>query len=224
MSALASTVLSGLNLLNINPLQPTAQYSIVDASSSSVLVTADTWKRVEYLKEQHVADYPIEQGGFESYNKVAVPFDLRLVLCCGGPDFLQQLASGALASVDGYLNSILGTNFTQPMTRLQFILACESLADSLQLVDVITPDRTYQNLNCIHFSYTKTKEQGANMVVGELWFREIRQATTSSYSTNGNPSVNSNSVDAADSTSVGSVTTQTPNASQQAQINAASFV
>ncbi len=224
MSAVISAALTGLNLLNINPLQPTSQYMILDASSSSVLLTADTYKDVEYRAEQRVADYPIEQGGFASYNKVAEPFDLRLTLCAGGGDLLQQLAAGALANVDGYVNSILGTNFTQPMTRSQFILACESLLEGLTLVDVVTPDRTYESVNCVHFSYRKTRESGAGMVIGELWFREIRQATQASYTASGAPATNSASVDAADSTSVGSVTTITPGTTQQAQINAAGFV
>lgn len=224
MSATATAVLAGLNLLNVNPLQPIARYAILDASSSAVLVTADTFKSVEYRGEQRVADYPIEQGGFASYNKVAEPFDLRLVLCAGGGDLVQQLAGGALSAIDGYLNDVLSTNFTQPMTRSQFILACEALLTSLTLVDVVTPDRTYEQLNCMHFSYTKTKEAGAGMVTGELWFREIRQAAQATYTASGQPVVSSSSVDAADSTSIGSVTTITPNTAQQAQIDAAAFV
>lgn len=221
MSALGSLVLEGLGEAN---LTSNGTFAVVDANSGGAIVTADTWQSVEYRSEQRVADYPIEQGGFSSYNKVAEPFDLRLVLVCGGGDLTQQLLGSTLESVDAYIDSLTGASFTQPMTRSQFILACESLQSSLQLVDVITPDRTYEQLNCVHFSYSKSREKGAGVVYGELWFREIRISTTATYTSTGNPAVNSNSVDAADSTSIGSVTPVTPNPTNQAVINAASFV
>lgn len=224
MSALASDVLQSLNLLNINPLQPTSQYAILDATSGSILLTPDTCRSLEYKGEQRVADYPIEQGGFSSYNKVALPFDLRLTLSCGGGDLVQQLASGALSAVDAYLNSLLGTSFGQPMTRSAFILACEQLLASLTLVDVVTPDRTYTSLNCVHFGYSKTKDAGAGMVHADLWFREIRQSVSANYTSDGNPSVISASPDAADAVSPGSVTTMNPTATQSAILDTSTFV
>lgn len=224
MSAIATDVLGGLNLLNINPLQPTSQYAILDATSGAVLLTPDTCKSLEYKGEQRVADYPIEQGGFASYNKVALPFDLRLTLVCGGGDLLQQLASGALSAADNLINSLLNTSFSQPMTRSAFILACEQLLASLTLVDIVTPDRTYESLNCVHFGYSKTKDSGAGMVIADLWFREIRQSITANYTSDGNPTVTSNSPDAADSLSPGSVTTLQPTATQSAILNGSTFV
>lgn len=224
MSAVISDVLQGLQLLNINVLQPTSQFAILDANSGEALVVPDTWRRIDYKNEQRLADYPIEQGGFASYNKVATPFELRLELCCGGPSFSQQLLSGALSAIDGFVNSLLGTSLAQPMTRSAFIQACESLVQSLQLVDVVTPDRTYESLNCYHFSYSKTREQGASIVRAEVWLREIRQTAQGDYTSTGAAAINTSVPDAADSTSIGSVTTIVPSAPQQALLDAASFV
>lgn len=224
MSATASAVLQGLNLLNINPLQPTTAYAILDATAGTVLVTPDTCRSLEYKGEYRICDYPIEQGGFSSYNKIALPYDLRLVLCCAGGDLVQQLASGLLADADSYINSLINTNFSQPMSRSAFILACEQLLASLTLVDVVTPDRTYESLNCIHFGYNKTKATGAGMVIADLWFREVRQSVSANYTSTGAPSINSNTPDAADTTSAGAVTTAVPTAAQAAILNSATFV
>lgn len=223
MSAVVTDVLQGLQLLNINVLQPTSQFAIVDADSGAPLVVPDTWRRIDYKSEQRLADYPIEQGGFSSYNKVATPFELHLELCCAGGSLQQQLLSGGLSALDSYVNSLLGTSFAQPMTRSAFIRACESMTQSLQLVDVIMPDVTYEALNCYHFSYSKTREQGASMVRAELWFREIRETAQGAYTSSGTPVINSSSPDAADSVSVGSVTTILPSASQQAIITTGGF-
>jgi len=126
-------------------------WGIVDSSGNDVL-TPDSFIEFEYKEEYKIPVYPIEQGGFSSYNKVAIPFDLRLTVTCGG-----QGAS----------------------TREDFLLSVESLLSSTTLVSVITPNDTYDNCNLIHFDYRREAKQGLSLLIVQLWFQEVRIAQAS---------------------------------------------
>lgn len=53
------------------------QWGIFDASGNPVL-TVDAVASVEYARDYRISDYPQEQGAFESYNKVQVPFQAKV--------------------------------------------------------------------------------------------------------------------------------------------------
>lgn len=99
-----------------------------------------------FLNEFRIADYPIEQGGFESYNKVATPYDARVVFSKGGTDADRQ----------GFLNAI------------------ETVIASLDLVDVVTPEKTYLNANIIRYDYERTSKNGVTLLSVALFLREVR--------------------------------------------------
>ena len=69
--------------------------------NGSPVVLADTVLAVEYKKDSQVSKYPIEGGGFESYNKVATPFDVRVTLATGTSD---ENRAAFLASVEAIVN------------------------------------------------------------------------------------------------------------------------
>ena len=194
MSALISALQSTLQVANINPFTQSGQWMIVQSDSSSVALTPDTFVSLEYKGEQRIADYPIEEGGFSSYNKVAVPYDLRVVAACGGMNLIQQLTTNVGAAIDNVVNSLLGTSFNQPMTRPAFLKACDTMLQALTLYDVVTPDYTYQSVNCVGVRVSRTKDKGARMVYAELYFQEVRQTGSATYSNGSTPNVDRKSV------------------------------
>ena len=121
---------------------------------------ADSVVSLEYMSEFRVADYPLEKGGFVSYDKVAMPFDIRTLVTKGG----------SIAE------------------RTSFLSAVERLKESLDLVNVVTPERTYLNVNLVRASLSRSATGGAGLIAIECGFREIRESATANYSNSKQPS------------------------------------
>lgn len=144
-----------------------------------VVVAADSVVSFEYRREWHVADFPQEAGAFASYNKVGHPFDVRVSMSKGGTE----------------------------SERSYFLATIESVAASLDLYEVWTPERTYLNVNIARVDYRRTARQGAGLITVDLWLVEIRATATAMLS-----GTKTNS--GASTVSLGIVQPQTPTAAQ----------
>lgn len=65
-------------LLRADSLALAAQFGVpqwgIFGSNGQVILDANSVLAVEYARDYNVSDYPQEQGAFQSYNKVTVPF------------------------------------------------------------------------------------------------------------------------------------------------------
>lgn len=123
-------------------------WGIVDENGSALL-TPDSFVDFEYREEYKIPIYPLEEGSFQSYNKVAMPFDCRVTVSCSG---------------------------NGKMSKEAFLAAIEKLLSSLTLCSVVTPNGTYKSCNLIHVDYRREARQGATLIIAQLWFQEIRIA------------------------------------------------
>lgn len=165
---------------------PVDTWGIYDDGAAKVL-DPDTIMAFGYDAESRIADFPIEEGGFETYDKVALPFDTRVVMTKGG-------------SVDD---------------RRAFLNKVDDLRSDMKLYRVVTPERTYLNVNFTRVSIDRSREQGANMITVELHLREIRQNVTATFSNSKDPA-------SADVKSNGSVQAKDATAAQTATVAAKS--
>ena len=133
-------------LLPLNLFGP--RWAIVNETGSTKL-TPDSFVDFEFREEHKIPNYPIEQGSFQSYNKVALPFDVRMTVTCSG-------------------NGV--------MTKQNFLAAIEKLLSSLDLLTIVTPDGTYPSCNLVHADYRREARQGATLIIAQLWFQEVRVA------------------------------------------------
>lgn len=108
---------------------------------------ADNVVMFENTLEARISDYPVEQGGFGSYNKVIMPYDIRLVMSRGG-------------SVED---------------RQEFIKAVNDAWQSTELFNVITPECVYLDVNVVAVRRAATADRGANLLSLELGLRKVRQ-------------------------------------------------
>lgn len=113
----------------------------------------DSIMSIGFDAESRIADFPVEEGGFESYDKVALPFQSRVVMTKGG-------------SVSD---------------RRDFLSALEDMRTDLELYNVVTPERTYLNANISRVSSERNREQGANLITVEIVLQEIRQNVTTTF-------------------------------------------
>lgn len=92
------------------------QWGIFNQDGSPVLV-ADSVYSIDYNREYHVSDYPQEQGSFESYNKVLLPFTGKVTFLIAEDrvEFLQSVEA-AVASLD--LVSVITPEISYPSANL----------------------------------------------------------------------------------------------------------
>jgi hypothetical protein len=141
------------------------QWGIFTASGA-LAIEPDSFVALEVLSEYRISDYPVEGGQFESYNKVRVPYDLRLVVTKGGND----------------------------VSRLAFIAALDALIASLDFFSVATPDATYTTVNPLHYDFRRSAEGGVTLITADIQCRQVRAdakiAFTNSQTPSGTATVN----------------------------------
>ena len=123
-------------------------------------IVPDSIIGVDFKRDWHIADYPIEDGGFESYNKVRLPYDSRITMVKGG------------TSAD----------------RNAFLAQLEAAAKSLNLYTVMTPEVQYENANIVHFDYTRRSTNGATLLTVSVWLQEVRVEASTTFTNTASPS------------------------------------
>lgn len=121
------------------------QWGLFDEGGEPVVV-ADNVTRVEYKQEWSIADYPLEEGQFETYDKVNSPFMARVTFTAGG----------------GQSN------------REAFLASIASIAGTLEKYTLVTPEVSYANVNVTHYDYTRTAMKGMGLLEVTIWVQEVR--------------------------------------------------
>jgi len=155
---------------------PGPKWGIFDPSSGQPVLIADTVLSVEYSKDWRSPNYPIEQGSFANYNKVELPFDIRVSFACGGA---QSLISTVLSG--GAIGAALTGSSPNESIRADFLDDVADAAASLTLVSVVTPEAVYTDCNITHYSYRRRTEQGVKLIIVDVYLLEIRQPTSVQY-------------------------------------------
>jgi hypothetical protein len=118
----------------------------------------------DYKQDFPVSDYQQEDGGFQSYDKVQLPFDVKVRVASGGTEIERQA----------------------------LLISVIAAANTLNLFDVQTPEFIYQNCCITHFDYKRQSHNGVGMIVIDIWFIEIRITSTATLSTTQTPAVAGN--------------------------------
>lgn len=115
---------------------------------------------LDYKRDWTLSSYPVEEGGFQSYNKVETPFETRV-----------RISSGTSAA-----------------DRTDLLTQVDNIAGTLDLYDVVTPEFVHQSVNIHHYDYQRTATNGAGLIVIDLWLTEIRVTSTTSFINTKQPS------------------------------------
>lgn len=192
---MATIVLASLGTLGtilLNAIQVQSQWGIFDSSGNQLgssssggnsllaAVIKSTFlasgpilstNSFEFKRETRVSDFPLEDGGFASYNKVVLP----------GEPTVRYCFSGSVSD------------------RTTFLTQLDAACQSTKLYSVKTPEITYLNYNITDYSLMRRADSGANLLIVELHLREIRQVSVSYTNTPSpikqpqNPGANPNS-------------------------------
>lgn len=136
------------------------------------VITADTVAdnvvSQDFKQSYTVANYPVEPGSFETYDKVTMPFEVRMRFSVGGSDLDRQ--------------SLLDT--------------IDAIAGDLNLYDFVSPEATYSSVNITHYDYSRKGQAGAGLLVIDVWGVQVRTDATAQFSssTDNQPSTGAGSI------------------------------
>ncbi len=156
------------------------QWGIFDQGGNPVIV-GDSTLAFEFTRDSNVSKYPVEQGGFESYNKVQTPFGLKYTFT----------KAGSVGDRANFLNEI------------------DAVQNSLGLFVGLTPEIAYPNITIDHYDTRRTARAGVTLLTVDVWCEQIRLAPPLQFSnapTSGPaPVANPQNPEAADPTNDGTV-------------------
>jgi len=122
------------------------QWGLYDQSGLPAVI-ADNVQSLEVTLDAQISDFPVENGGFASYNKVIRPFDIRLAMTRGG-------------SVED---------------RQSFIQQVQEAWQSLDLFNVVTPEVVYLDVNVVGVRRLVESDRGVGLMMLEVMLRKVRQ-------------------------------------------------
>ena len=122
------------------------------------LPIAASFVDMDYKQDWPVSDYPVEQGAFQSYDKVQMPFDIPVRLAFSGAAVQRQ----------------------------QFLSVINTMANSLNLYDVYTPEGAYTSCSVNHVEFHRDATR-VSMIVVDVWFEQIRQTSTATFQNTQSP-------------------------------------
>lgn len=157
----SGAILAGIELLVADALSAFAfgapQWGVF--LNGDLVIQADSVVTFDFKQEFQISDYPVEEGAFQTYNKVQLPFDVRVRMATGGSAAARQ----------AFINSVA------------------AVVASLDLYDVVTPEVVYTSVNFGHQSYDR-KASNVGLLSIDLWGEQVRVTATAAFSNTQQPS------------------------------------
>ena len=158
LSILPSNFLGlGSTTLSFLPISVGQQWGIF--LGGAPVVVAESVISIDYKQDWVIADFPIEGGKFESYDKVWRPFDVRFRFSAGGNESARQALLDSVAAIAGDLN----------------------------LYDFVSPEAIYENVSVAHYDYHRTATNGVGLLVVDVWGWQIMLTTSSALTNTASP-------------------------------------
>jgi len=110
---------------------------------------ADSVFSLDFKGASKISEVPLQNGSFAAYNKVQLPNFQLLRLVKTGSD----------------------------LKRNQFLTEIDNAKKSTDLYYIVTPERTYFNINIEDYAYKRTAQDGVSMLIVDITFKQIRQVS-----------------------------------------------
>lgn len=120
---------------------------------------ADNVIAFENVLDARISDYPVEQGGFASYNKVITPYEIRFIMTKGG-------------SVED---------------RQDFLKAVQDAWQAVTLYNFVTPECVYLDMNVVGVRQQRAADRGNGLLGLEVVLRKIRQTASLAFTDTAEP-------------------------------------
>jgi hypothetical protein len=124
------------------------------------VLTYDTQLTFGYSQDWKISTYPVEQGSFQTYNKVQMPSEIRCRFSAGASAINRQ---AMLQSIDQVMNTI-------------------------DLYDVVTPEVVYLQYNFGHREYDRDAAN-VGLVSIDIFLTEVLETATAQFQNTQSPTV-----------------------------------
>jgi hypothetical protein len=117
------------------------------------VIEADSQVDFSFKQDFTIATYPVEQGQFQTYDKVQMPAEIRCRFSAGGTESNRQ----------------------------NFLQSIQSVINSIDLFDVVTPEQVFTGYCFSHRDFDRSADKGVGLIVVDLWLTEVRETATAQY-------------------------------------------
>lgn len=191
-------------LFNLGPIGSTLN-SVSGLLLGQQLINQISVVDFEYKQDWNISNYTVEDGGFQSYNKVQLPFDVRMRIAAGGNQtnrasvltVVDNLANAGLtagipglpAPVSSLLSGIGGTSLTSTVSNILsapsllsgVVSAITGAASAIPLFNVLTPEKIFTSCSVNHYDYKRTNINGVGILLIDIWLLQVRVTATSTF-------------------------------------------
>lgn len=147
-------------------------------SDGNLLLEPDTILDFQLIDSAKLPQYPVQAGSFANFNKVSNPDEITMRFYKAGDELARQV----------------------------FLAACSSLIASLDLCTIVTPEKSYRNMNALRQEVSRRERDGAFTVEVDISFQEIR-TVSAQYDTSATEVVAADTSNAQSSSAVPSTNT-----------------
>jgi len=155
----------------------------------------------DFDQEWTIGDYPVEQGSFQSYDKVQLPFECRVRMACGGPTsqrtaFLNSIFAiaggsplGSVSLINSVISQLGGSSPSLGVGSLGASLTSGIIGGILTppLFTLVTPEGSYQSMSARRVQFSRKSYEGATLIIADITFMQIRQTQSTSFGSPSNP-------------------------------------
>jgi hypothetical protein len=115
---------------------------------------------LDYKARFSISNYPVEQGAFQSYNKVQSPYEVAVTVTAGGT----------------------------AANRIQLLNQVQTIIGTTDLYTVNMPEGTLSGLNPVSYGYQRRHDNGLGLLIVTIMFQQVRPAGDPVFSTTGTAS------------------------------------
>jgi hypothetical protein len=115
---------------------------------------------LDYRAQFAISNYPVEQGAFQSYNKVQTPYNVGVTITAGG----------------------------SVANRLALLNQVQAIIGTVDEYTVMMPEGSLVGLNPISYGYSRRHDSGVGLLVVHIMFEQVRPAGDPVFSTTGTAS------------------------------------
>ncbi|WP_143296347.1 hypothetical protein [Acetobacter okinawensis] len=150
--------------------QAERQWGIFTQDNRPVLTSGHV-RALGVQSQCRIANAPLEDGSFLSYNKVRMPGVYEVEMLCDGSSMELGSASalGDLLGAAG-LPGLSGAL----QTRALFLAALDGLVADLGLYHIVMPEAVYANVNVTGYRLRREVRLGVSLLLAELSVQEVR--------------------------------------------------
>jgi hypothetical protein len=143
----------------LNGVQVVGQNVLVNFLTSLVGFGNGNFLDLDYKVRWAIAEYPVEQGAFQSYNKVQTPFDIAVTITAGGSVVNREL----------------------------LLTQVEAIIGSTDTFQIRMPEGSFDSVNPVAYGYRRSADRGLGLLEVSILFKQIRPAGNPIFSTTQTP-------------------------------------